>query len=105
MENSKHSTFLIRIHPEDTIMVLAQSVTAGSPYRVDGTEYTFEQDLNLGHKVALQAILKDEKIIKYGVSIGSALRDIKPGEHVHLHNIQSDYLPTYTLDEGSKFGS
>lgn len=86
-------------------MVLAKSVTVGSSYRVNGTEYRFDQDLNLGHKVALQAISKGGKIIKYGVSIGSALRDIKPGEHVHLHNIQSDYLPTYTLDEGSKFGS
>ncbi len=105
MENSKHSSFLIRIHPTDNIIVLAQSVPAGSPYQVDGTEYIFEQDLNLGHKVASQAISCGGKIIKYGVSIGSALRDIKAGEHVHLHNIKSDYLPTYTLDEGSKFGN
>jgi (2R)-sulfolactate sulfo-lyase subunit alpha len=105
MENSKHSIFLIRIHPSDNIMVIAKSVAAGSPYQVDGVEYTFELDLNLGHKVASQAISKGDKILKYGVSIGSALCDIKPGEHVHLHNIQSDYLPTYTLDEGSKFGN
>ncbi len=84
-------------------MVLAKSVTAGSPYRVEGLEYAFEQDLNLGHKVAMRAISAGEKIIKYGVSIGSATRAIQAGEHVHLHNMQSDYLPTYTLDEGSKF--
>ena len=104
MENSNNSIFLIRIHPEDNIMVLAKSVAAGCPYLVEGSEYTFEQDLNLGHKVATQAICKGEKIIKYGVSIGSATRAIQAGEHVHLHNIQSDYLPTYTLDEGTKFG-
>jgi len=103
MGNSNTSIFLIRIHPEDNIMVLAKSVTAGSPYRVEGLEYAFEQDLNLGHKVAMRAISAGEKIIKYGVSIGSATRAIQAGEHVHLHNMQSDYLPTYTLDEGSKF--
>lgn len=85
-------------------MVLAKSVLAGSSYLVEGSEYTFEQDLNLGHKVATQTIREGEKIIKYGVPIGSATRAIQAGEHVHLHNIQSDYLPTYTLDEGSKFG-
>ena len=44
-------------------------------------------------------------LLKYGVSIGSALRDIAAGEHVHLHNMQSDYLPTYTLEEGNQYGS
>lgn len=104
MENSEHSIFLIQIHPTDNIRVLAKSLPAGCPYVVAGLEYTLKQDLNLGHKIATQAIPKGEKINKYGVGIGSATRDIQVGEHVHLHNMQSDYLPTYTLDEGSKFG-
>jgi hypothetical protein len=34
--------------------------------------------------------------------MGSATRDIVLGEHVHLHNMKSNYLPTYTLEkEGS----
>ena len=37
--------------------------------------------------------------------IGSATRDIEPGEHVHLHNMKSDYLPTYTLEDGRLFGA
>jgi hypothetical protein len=38
-------------------------------------------------------------VLKYGVSIGSATADISLGEHVHLHNIKSDYTPTYALTE------
>ncbi|MEM6885426.1 MAG: UxaA family hydrolase [Verrucomicrobiota bacterium] len=105
MKNSENSTFLIRIHASDNILVLAESVTAGSSYTVNGVNHTFEGSLNLGHKIASHTIRKSEKVIKYGIPIGSATCDIKPGEHVHLHNMQSDYLPTYTLDEGSKFGS
>lgn len=105
MANSNHSSFLIHIHSTDNILVLAKSVTTGSAYNVNDTEHAFECDLNLGHKVASQDIRKGEKVIKYGISIGSTLRDIKSGEHVHLHNMKSDYLPTYTLDEGSKFGN
>ena len=56
-----------------------------------------EASLGLGHKIAARDIASGEKIIKYGAPIGSAIRDIRMGEHVHLHNIQSDYIPTYTL--------
>lgn len=44
-----------------------------------------------GHKVALKQIKEREDIIKYGVCIGRAAREIKAGEWVHLHNICSVY--------------
>ena len=34
-----------------------------------------------------------------------ATRDIAAGEHVHLHNMKSDYLPTYTLESGRTFAA
>ena len=40
-----------------------------------------------GHKVSLKAIKKGEHIFKYGQKIGKSIRDIKPGEHVHTHNL------------------
>lgn len=43
-----------------------------------------------GHKVAIREIKKGETVYKYGLSIGSALVDIKPGDHVHVHNIESN---------------
>lgn len=39
-----------------------------------------------GHKVALRPIARGEPVIKYGVAIGRATRDIASGEHVHIHN-------------------
>ena len=39
-----------------------------------------------GHKAALRAISQGEPVIKYGVAIGRATRDIGTGEHVHVHN-------------------
>jgi hypothetical protein len=58
-----------------------------------------KQDIPLGFKIASCNIATNESIVKYGVSIGSATRDIVRGELVHLHNMKSDYLPTYTLDK------
>jgi hypothetical protein len=40
----------------------------------------------------VQAIAQGEKVLKYGLPIGSATRDIEAGEHVHVQNLKSDYI-------------
>jgi phosphatidylserine decarboxylase len=89
----------IRLSPLDNVVVLARSVEAGTVVEIDGRSLTLDTPLALGHKLAARPIAAGEKILKYGVPIGSATRGIVPGEHVHLHNMQSDYLPTSTPDE------
>lgn len=93
----------IRLSPRDNIVVLSSSVGAGTEIEVDGHRLTVAKSLGLGHKLAFRAIAAGEKILKYGAAIGSATASIAPGEHVHLHNMKSDYLPTYTLDDGRLF--
>jgi hypothetical protein len=94
----------IRLAPIDNIVVLTRRVSAGDSATVEGLAILIDRPLDLGHKVALLPIAAGEKILKYGVPIGSATADIRPGEHVHLHNMKSDYLPTYTLDDEHLFG-
>lgn len=43
-----------------------------------------------GHKIALCAIGVGETVIKYGFSIGVASRPIEAGQHVHVHNLESE---------------
>ncbi|GAB4575621.1 MAG: UxaA family hydrolase [Anaerolineae bacterium] len=43
-----------------------------------------------GHKIALRDIPRGEQVIKYGLSIGTASQDIKAGDHVHIHNVESN---------------
>ena len=49
------------------------------------------------------SIRAGEKVLKYGAVIGTATSDIGRGEHVHTHNLESDYLPTYTHEAGKSF--
>lgn len=42
-----------------------------------------------GHKIAATYIKKGEQITKYGEEIGVASHDIKFGEYVHVHNLDS----------------
>ena len=48
-----------------------------------------KDDISAGHKIALVDIKKGEPIIKYGMVIGKATKDIKKGEWVHTHNMKS----------------
>ena len=94
---AQQSELLLSISERDNVYVLLRPLTEGTPFRVGDQTIVCEASLGLGHKIAACNIASGEKIIKYGAPIGSAIRDIRMGEHVHLHNIKSDYIPTYTL--------
>lgn len=47
-------------------------------------------DIPFGHKIALSDIPKGATVMKYGLSIGNALQDIKKGDHIHVHNVESN---------------
>ena len=46
-------------------------------------------DIPLGHKFALKELRPGDSIIKYGVDVGKVVEAIKPGEHVHVHNVKT----------------
>jgi len=46
----------------------------------------------LGHKLALTDIAAGQQIIEYGQPVGVATRDIRQGDHVHVHNVRSARL-------------
>lgn len=47
------------------------------------------EDVPANHKFALRYIGRGEPVIKYGCPIGTASRDIRKGEYVHIHNVES----------------
>lgn len=92
---------LMLLSPGDSVYVLRDQIAAGEAVMVGGVAVTFGQALGLGHKIARLAVAQGDQVIKYGAPIGRASRAIAPGDHVHLHNLVSDYTPTYALDGGS----
>jgi altronate hydrolase len=85
---------LLRLAAADNVAVATVDFPAGAAAPLDDTEIALVDAIPLGHKAAVASIAAGEKIVKYGCPIGSALRAIRAGEHVHTHNIKSDYLPT-----------
>ena len=50
---------------------------------------TLRQDIPYAHKFAKLFIPKGAEVLKYGEVIGVSTADIQPGEHVHVHNVES----------------
>jgi len=106
MESSSNAgSHLLLLHENDNVLVLVQPLRVGDAYTLGGETFLSALDLGIGHKIARRNIQPGEKILKYGVPIGSAFTSIRAGDHVHLHNLKSDYLPTYTLDKDHKYAA
>jgi hypothetical protein len=103
MQPEGKSRNLLRIHRDDNVLIVVSPVRPGDRDLVDGHELVFTQDIAIGHKVAARDIKAGEKVYKCGVSIGSAKEMIPAGAHMHLHNLKSDYIATYTLDRDYVF--
>ena len=50
---------------------------------------TAQQDIPIGHKIALKAMSTGDTVIKYGVDIGKVVAPIAAGQHAHVHNIKT----------------
>lgn len=94
---------LLLLAPEDNCVVVVRGLGAADRVEIDGTVIETGGALGVGHKLARRSIAAGEKIIKYGAIIGHAREAIPAGAHVHTHNLDSDYIPTYTLAPGHSF--
>ena len=88
---------VMRLSPPDNVAVALRALKSGETVMLDGVAIRISRNIAVGHKLAAQAIAKGETILKYSCPIGTASRAIAPGEYVHTHNVESNYLPTYTL--------
>ena len=46
-------------------------------------------EIPLGHKIAMKDLGPGDTILKYGHDIGRVVKDIKKGDHVHVHNVKT----------------
>jgi (2R)-sulfolactate sulfo-lyase subunit alpha len=85
---------LLLLHPDDNIVVARRDIAAGERVELDGESFTIPTAVELGHKLARRPLAADSHVLKYGAPIGSMKIAAGRGEHVHLHNLRSDYIPS-----------
>lgn len=86
----------ILLHPDDNVLVCRQATSAGDTITLDGEHVAVPTAIAVGHKIARYDLKPGDKIIKYGAPIGSMTAPASRGEHIHMHNMQSDYIPSHT---------
>ena len=83
----------LKIHPKDNVVVALCDLEEGIPLELSDSSMdltvTSQEAIPFGHKVAIANIARGQPVIKYGTSIGVATDDVRPGEHVHVHNLRS----------------
>jgi altronate hydrolase len=76
---------LFQIDSRDSVATALRDLAAGE----SALGVTLSEPVAKGHKVAVKAVRTGEAVLKFGFPIGRASRDIAPGEHVHIHNVQT----------------
>lgn len=89
---------LLLLAERDNVFVCREDIPAGERIRIGEQELTLAKTIQRGHKIARRAVEAGDKVYKYGVPIGSAVASISPGDHVHVHNVKSDYTPSHFFD-------
>ncbi len=76
--------------PEDNVAVALEALKKDDVVRLaDGRSFRVSTAIPFGHKLALATIARGQAVIKYGQPIGLASADIAEGDHVHVHNVES----------------
>jgi altronate hydrolase len=75
----------VRLNAADNIVVARVDILPGTELPGEGGVQT-AQRVPAGHKVATKPIAVGEPVRKFGQIIGFAIRDVAPGEHVHVQN-------------------
>jgi hypothetical protein len=94
---------LILLSPQDNCLIAGARLEAGETVEIEGARVTLAKTIDLAHKIARFDLKTDDKVLRYGAIIGHVTADVKAGEHLHTHNLESDYIPTYTHDAGHAY--
>lgn len=88
----KSENTIIKTNPNDNVGIVVNP--AGLP---PGTmimdEIILTENIPMGHKVALADLTRDSAVIRYGQTIGYAMRDVKKGAWINEHNMVMPQAP------------
>ncbi len=92
MQNESGRRFALVLDPADNVATLLFDAIDGDRVVLKGAPGAIvaREDILFGHKIALRPIAAGESILKYGQRIGYALKDLTPGQWVHLNSMASE---------------
>lgn len=90
-----HPHLLVHDRKDNVGVVVVENLAAGTDMLCVVTENNSDfrlavnQDVPIGHKVALVDLKPGDTVIKYGQDIGRIVAAVSRGDHVHVHNLKT----------------
>lgn len=97
------SNSAVLLHPSDNVAVARVPLEPGRQVVCGGVEIQVLAAIPAGHKLALSSIAPGQPVLRYGERIGLASSPIRPGDHVHTHNLAyEEFSQNYEFPQGDR---
>ncbi|HWA46896.1 MAG TPA: altronate dehydratase family protein [Dongiaceae bacterium] len=77
---------VLQLNPADPLVVATRDLRPGEEIGLAGV--TPVEPIGRGHKLAVKPIASGTPVRKLGQIIGMATKEIAPGQHIHVHNVE-----------------
>jgi altronate hydrolase len=77
---------VLKVHPKDNVLVALTDLKKGEVIEYDGASYALQEDVKAKHKFFTTDLKKGDKIIMYGVLVGTAQMDVSKGGWMNTGN-------------------
>jgi altronate hydrolase len=84
--NLEMTTRILKIHPNDNVLVALQDLNKGETVIHDGQTYILQDDIHAKHKFFMQDMHEGDPIMMYGVLVGKAQNFIPRGGLMNTEN-------------------
>lgn len=86
---------VLKVHPADNVLVALQDIAKGQTVGYNGTEYILQNDIPAKHKFFTQNMHSGDKVIMYGVLVGTTQFDVPQGGLMTTDNTKHAADPFY----------
>src|SRR5688572_753445 len=79
---------VLKVHPDDNVIVALQDLAKGENVRYDGIDYTIAENIQAKHKFFAHDMNTGDEVIMYGVLVGKAQNFIPRGGLMSTSNVK-----------------
>jgi altronate hydrolase len=79
---------VLKIHPDDNVIVALKNISAASVVELDGESFTLKEDIPAKHKFYAADFDEGSSVIMYGVLVGKVTHAVRKGELMSTDNLK-----------------
>ncbi len=81
---------ILKLDPRDNVFIALRDLKKGDIVEFAGTEYELTSDVPAKHKFVIRDLGQGDRIVMYGVTVGTATAPVKRGEAITTRNMRHE---------------